>query len=272
MQPPIMFTPLPSTLLAFLFALPALSHASPQPALVSTDYEISLIPRHTLFLRQVSNLQTFSQALGGTPASAITNSGDKERPFSVDGDTFTDFDSAAQRSCDNQFQACQNAANGNGGGNQANTQSTNGGGGGNQANANGNKGGNGNGDKNGGNGNDNGKNNNNNNDGNKNGGNGGNNNNNNSQNGNNNNNKDKDRRQVVGNETVFEKRQNGGLTVNQCDQQKGKLPSGTRGLVCLETDSLSRSVQERTGTGDGQGLFDGGCEHEYWTRSAVSGF
>jgi hypothetical protein len=220
-----MFTPLPSTLLAFLFALPALSYASPQPALVSTDYEISLIPRHTLFLRQVTDLQTFSQALGGTPASPITNSGDTERPFSVDGSTFTDFDSAAQRSCDNQFQACQNAANGNGngGGNRASTQSTNGGGG-NQANANGNKGGNGNGDKNGGNGNDNGKNNNNNNGGNKNGGNNNNQNgNNNNGNNNNGNNKNKDRRQIGGNETVFEKRQNGGLTVNQCDQQKGKL-------------------------------------------------
>jgi hypothetical protein len=208
-----MFTPLPSTLLAFLFALPALSHAAPQPALVSTDYEISLIPRHTLFLRQLSDLQTFSQALGGKPASAITNSGNTERPFSVDGNTFTDFDSAAQRSCDNQFQACQNAANGNGngGGNQASTQS-----GGNQANTNGNKGGNG--DKNGGNGNSNGKNDNNN-GGNKNGGN----NNNQSGNNNNSNNKNKDRRQISGNETVFEKRQNGGLTVNQCDQQKGKL-------------------------------------------------
>jgi hypothetical protein len=201
-----MFNPLPSTLLAFLFALPALSYASPQPALVSTDYEISLVPRHTLFLRQVSDLQTFASALGGTKASAITNSGDKERPFSVDGDTFTDFNSAAQRSCDNQFQACQNAANGNGNGNQAKAQSS----GGNQANTNGNKGGGGKDNKNG-----------NNNGGNKNGGNGGNGGNNN----NNNNGKNKGRREVGGNETEFEleKRQNGGLTVNQCDQQKGKF-------------------------------------------------
>jgi hypothetical protein len=202
-----MFNPLPSTLLAFLFALPALSYASPQPALVSTDYEISLVPRHTLFLRQVSDLQTFASALGGTKASAITNSGDKERPFSVDGDTFTDFNSAAQRSCDNQFQACQNAANGNGNGNgnQAKAQSS----GGNQANTNGNKGGGGKDNKNG-----------NNNGGNKNGGNGGN-----GGNNNNNNDKNKGRREVGGNETEFEleKRQNGGLTVNQCDQQKGKF-------------------------------------------------
>ncbi|EAQ89847.1 hypothetical protein CHGG_06466 [Chaetomium globosum CBS 148.51] len=35
-----------------------------------------------------TNLQVFSGALGGTGASAITNSGDPERPFEVDGDTF----------------------------------------------------------------------------------------------------------------------------------------------------------------------------------------
>ncbi|KAI4652217.1 uncharacterized protein J4E88_000531 [Alternaria novae-zelandiae] len=108
---------LPTALLALIhLALPALSHASPQPALVSSDWEMSLVPRHTLFLRQVSDLQTFDGNLGGTRASPITNSGDKERPFQVDGDTFTSFDSAAQRSCDNQFQGCSNTANSNGGG------------------------------------------------------------------------------------------------------------------------------------------------------------
>ncbi|KAF1921913.1 hypothetical protein BDU57DRAFT_463988 [Ampelomyces quisqualis] len=116
-----MFRTLPATLLVLLFALPPLCHASPSPAYVSTNDEISLIPRHTLFLRQLSNLQTFSQALGGKPASAITNSGDPARPFSVDSQTFDTFESAAQRSCDNQFQACESVANGieNGGGNQA---------------------------------------------------------------------------------------------------------------------------------------------------------
>jgi len=34
----------------------------------------------------------------------------------VDGQTFDSFQAAAQRSCDNQFQACQGVANGNGGG------------------------------------------------------------------------------------------------------------------------------------------------------------
>lgn len=34
------------------------------------------------------SLQTFNGALGGARAAAITNSGDPERPFEVDGDTF----------------------------------------------------------------------------------------------------------------------------------------------------------------------------------------
>lgn len=35
-----------------------------------------------------TNLQAFAGALGGVRASAITNTGDPERPFGVDGDTF----------------------------------------------------------------------------------------------------------------------------------------------------------------------------------------
>ena len=45
------------------------------------------------------------------PASAITNSGDAKRPFEVDGDTFTDFKSAGERSCDRQKTGCSNEAN-----------------------------------------------------------------------------------------------------------------------------------------------------------------
>ena len=41
----------------------------------------------------------------------ITNSGDSERPFLVSGDTFTDFASAAGRSCDNQKNSCAQKAN-----------------------------------------------------------------------------------------------------------------------------------------------------------------
>ncbi|KAL1836659.1 hypothetical protein VTJ49DRAFT_4809 [Mycothermus thermophilus] len=62
------------------------------------------------------SLQTFTGALGGAPASAIVKSDDPERPFEVDGDTFNDFEAAANRACDNQKNVCANLAN-NGTGN-----------------------------------------------------------------------------------------------------------------------------------------------------------
>ncbi|KAE8411252.1 hypothetical protein BDV36DRAFT_90604 [Aspergillus pseudocaelatus] len=47
----------------------------------------------------------------GASAPAVTNTGDSERPYGVDGDTFTDYESAASRSCNNQFDSCQKIAN-----------------------------------------------------------------------------------------------------------------------------------------------------------------
>lgn len=125
---------LPPTLLALLFSLTSAS-ASPSPPLLDSDYAISLWPRDLLFYRQVKDLQTFDSALGGVRASSIMNSGIPDRPFDVDGSSFPDFKTAAQRSCDEQFQGCQKMANGAGGG----------GGGGNNNGGN-NNGGNNNGD------------------------------------------------------------------------------------------------------------------------------
>ncbi|KAL2198666.1 hypothetical protein P885DRAFT_59219 [Corynascus similis CBS 632.67] len=58
-----------------------------------------------------TNLQVFSGALGGAGAPAITNSGDPDRPFQVEGDTFPDYESAANRACDNQKNACADVVN-----------------------------------------------------------------------------------------------------------------------------------------------------------------
>ncbi|PKY08109.1 hypothetical protein P168DRAFT_314236 [Aspergillus campestris IBT 28561] len=49
-------------------------------------------------------------SLGGV-MPAIEDSGDSERPYAVNGDTFPDKASAAERSCNNQFDSCQKAAN-----------------------------------------------------------------------------------------------------------------------------------------------------------------
>ncbi|KAL4873499.1 hypothetical protein BDV12DRAFT_79342 [Aspergillus spectabilis] len=47
---------------------------------------------------------------GGAPA--VIRTGSSERPYGVDGNTFTDYASASQRSCNIQFDNCQKAANG----------------------------------------------------------------------------------------------------------------------------------------------------------------
>ena len=44
----------------------------------------------------------------------ITQTGNSKTPFAVDGDTFTDFLTAATRSCNNQHNACAQAANASG--------------------------------------------------------------------------------------------------------------------------------------------------------------
>ncbi|KAE9372943.1 hypothetical protein N431DRAFT_339344 [Stipitochalara longipes BDJ] len=61
-----------------------------------------------------TNLQTFTGDLGGAQADPITQTGDAKTPFAVNGDTFADFATAATRSCNNQHNACAQAANASG--------------------------------------------------------------------------------------------------------------------------------------------------------------
>jgi hypothetical protein len=49
-----------------------------------------------------------------TNRSKITQTGNAKTPFAVDGDTFTDFATAATRSCNNQHNSCAQAANNSG--------------------------------------------------------------------------------------------------------------------------------------------------------------
>lgn len=62
--------------------------------------------------RQAGNIQTFTSALGGIAATPVEDSGNPDRPFQVKGDTFVNVGAALARSCDQQFNACANAANG----------------------------------------------------------------------------------------------------------------------------------------------------------------
>ena len=93
---------LPFALLTLLTVLP--------PASTSTTPSLFPMPHHTIFTRQMSNLQTFTGSLGSA-APPITQSGNSSRPFEVGGSTFTDFKSAAQRTCDSQFNVCANQTN-----------------------------------------------------------------------------------------------------------------------------------------------------------------
>lgn len=45
-----------------------------------------------LVMRSATDLQSFTGALGGIKASPITQSGDSQRPFEVDGNTFVSQD------------------------------------------------------------------------------------------------------------------------------------------------------------------------------------
>ncbi|KAK8099238.1 uncharacterized protein PG998_012479 [Apiospora kogelbergensis] len=76
---------------------------------IRRDFKMGLLPRQTL----QDNIQPFSGKLGGFSAASITQSQDKKRPFTVEGDTFTDFKTAANRACDNQKNDCADAANKN---------------------------------------------------------------------------------------------------------------------------------------------------------------
>ncbi|KAL0937736.1 uncharacterized protein CTRU02_207467 [Colletotrichum truncatum] len=69
-------------------------------------WKMGLLPRQAS-----QNLQTFTGDLGGVKASAITKSNNPDRPFEVEGDTFPDFSTAANRACDNQKNKCSQAAN-----------------------------------------------------------------------------------------------------------------------------------------------------------------
>ncbi|KAH7360154.1 hypothetical protein BKA65DRAFT_546885 [Rhexocercosporidium sp. MPI-PUGE-AT-0058] len=62
--------------------------------------------------RAEQNLQTFKGALGGVVAEPITSTTDPKRPFAVGSNTFTKYQDAAVRTCNNQKNACARIANG----------------------------------------------------------------------------------------------------------------------------------------------------------------
>lgn len=80
-------------------------------SLFALAFSAPITTTSSLNIRQ-ANFQTFTAALGGIAATPVTNSGNADRPFQVKGDTFVNAGAALQRSCDQQFNACANKANG----------------------------------------------------------------------------------------------------------------------------------------------------------------
>ncbi|EPE04645.1 hypothetical protein F503_06194 [Ophiostoma piceae UAMH 11346] len=87
-----------------------MGHAAPR---FSPDHDkhIDLAAMPLMHRAAATNLQTFTGALASIQAAAISQSNDATRPFSVDGDTFVDYQTAAGRACDNQHNSCADAAN-----------------------------------------------------------------------------------------------------------------------------------------------------------------
>jgi hypothetical protein len=72
----------------------------------SLDSAVNELVERQLQNGQLSNLQFFTGALGGIKAPAIVQSSDKSRPYSVMGDTFPDYATAASRACSIQNNNC----------------------------------------------------------------------------------------------------------------------------------------------------------------------
>jgi hypothetical protein len=77
--------------------------------------QLSLIAILPLVLLAQARVLPRAAALGnlGGAAPAVQDSGNKDRPFEVNGNTFTTKTAAVQRACDIQNNACFNAFNAN---------------------------------------------------------------------------------------------------------------------------------------------------------------
>ncbi|PQE30208.1 neurofilament medium polypeptide protein [Rutstroemia sp. NJR-2017a WRK4] len=80
------------------------------PPKTSVDDTISVYSR-AYGAKEFTPARTEKSALGGVTPEPITKSGDKSRPFEVNGNTFPTFNEAFKRSCDDQQNACADVAN-----------------------------------------------------------------------------------------------------------------------------------------------------------------
>ncbi|KAI0428269.1 hypothetical protein F5Y09DRAFT_313640 [Xylaria sp. FL1042] len=81
---------------------------------VQRDFKMGLFARQEQQGQQIglTNLNIFTDALGGAKAPPITLSSDPQHPYEINGDTAPDFSTAIDKTCDFQKNDCGELANG----------------------------------------------------------------------------------------------------------------------------------------------------------------
>ncbi|KAI1427314.1 hypothetical protein F5Y12DRAFT_792623 [Xylaria sp. FL1777] len=81
---------------------------------VQRDFQMGLFARQDQEGQQVglTNLNIFTEALGGAKAPPITRSDDPQHPYEINGETVSDFNTAIDKTCDFQKNDCGELANG----------------------------------------------------------------------------------------------------------------------------------------------------------------
>lgn len=81
---------------------------------IQNDFKMGLFARQEQQGSQVglSDLNIFTEALGGAQAPPITLSTDPQHPYSINGEEVSDFNTAIDKTCDFQKNDCGELANG----------------------------------------------------------------------------------------------------------------------------------------------------------------
>ncbi|KAI0400439.1 hypothetical protein F4802DRAFT_585122 [Xylaria palmicola] len=81
---------------------------------IQSDFRMGILPRQDVGALQIgnTNLNFFTDALGGAPAPPITLSDDPQHPYKIQDEEVSDFNTAIDKTCDFQQNDCAKLANG----------------------------------------------------------------------------------------------------------------------------------------------------------------
>ncbi|KAI8953348.1 hypothetical protein F4801DRAFT_537189 [Xylaria longipes] len=102
------------TVITAVLALGALAGEPDLVYQIQRDFNMGLFARQDQQGTQVglTNLNIFKGSLGGAEAPPITLSDDPKQPYKINGDNVPDFNTAIDKTCDFQKNACSKLANG----------------------------------------------------------------------------------------------------------------------------------------------------------------